>query len=80
MQKIGTIEMTYVMGGISTKSGTPKPYLQLSNGIEAKFFKVAKDFTVTENTFSDLERGDRVVVDMSTDGVDFIVHGLDKNN
>lgn len=80
MQNIGTIEMTYVMGGISNKSGTPKGYLQLSNGIEAKFFKLAKTFIVTDETFSDLERGDRVSVEMSTDGVDFLVHGLEKNS
>jgi hypothetical protein len=78
MQEIGTIKMTFVMGGISNKSGQPRPYLQLSNGIEAKFFKTTKDFLITENSFSDLERGDRVLVDMATDGVDFVVRGIDK--
>jgi len=75
MQKLkGTLEMTYVFGGLSNEK--KKPYLQVSNGIEAKFLKLSKDFDVNENTFSSFEKGDIITLEVEFDGVDTVVTGL----
>jgi len=74
---IGTVQMTYVMGGISKEKG--RPYLQVSNGIEAKFLKLAKDIQLNEDTFSLFERGDTISVQIETDGIDIVVIGFDNH-
>jgi len=52
----GTIEVTYVFSGVSAK--TQRPYLQVSDGIEAKFLSLSPDLSI--ETFTGLERGDVV--------------------
>jgi len=71
----GQVEMTFVMGGISKEK--KKPYLQMSNGVEAKFMRLSKKFPVDEDTFSDLEKGDIVALEIETDGVDVVVLGME---
>jgi len=72
----GQVEMTFVMGGLSKEKN--KPYLQVSNGIEAKFMRLSKQFDVDADTFSDLEKGDVVTLEIETDGIETVVIGLDK--
>lgn len=55
-----TVELAYVIGGISQKSG--KPYLQLSDGVEAKFVTLSPELQITTDTFASLERGDTLKV------------------
>jgi len=71
-----TVEMIFVMGGISNEK--KKPYLQLSNQIEAKFMRIHKDFQVEKDTFSDLEKGETVFVSIETDGIEVAVKGIEK--
>jgi len=54
------VTLAYVMGGISSK--TKKPYLQVSNGVEAFFVTIGKGVEIDENTFSDLEEGDEITL------------------
>jgi hypothetical protein len=61
----GDVTLTYVMGGISKKSD--KPYLQLSDGIEAKFVNLDDDLDIKESTFSDFERGQEIDVTIEVD-------------
>ena len=61
----GEMTLTFVMGGISKK--TKKPYLQVSDGVEAKFISIPKDMEVNEETFAEYERGDEITVDVLID-------------
>jgi len=72
----GQVQMTFVMGGLSKEKN--KPYLQVSNGIEAKFMRLSRDFDVDKDTFSDFEKGDVVTLEIETDGIETIVVGIDK--
>jgi len=72
----GQVQMTFVMGGLSKEKN--KPYLQVSNGIEAKFMRLSRDFDVDKDTFSDFEKGDIVTLEIETDGIETIVIGIDK--
>lgn len=54
----GTIDAVFVMAGISAKS--QKPYLQVSDGVEAKFLQLAPEVDI--ESFSDLHRGDIVAL------------------
>jgi len=72
----GQVQMTFVMGGLSKEKN--KPYLQVSNGIEAKFMRLSRDFDVDKDTFSDFEKGDVVTLEIETDGIESIVVGIDK--
>jgi len=68
----GVIEVVYVFSGVSKKN--EKPYLQLSNGIEASFVKVAKGIDI--EPFSKLEKGDTISVEIEADGSGITVLGL----
>jgi len=70
----GELTMTFVMGGMSKEKN--RPYLQVSNGIEADFVKLSKKFGVDENTFSSYEKGDEITLEVEFDGVDMLVTGL----
>jgi len=72
----GRLEATFVMGGISKEK--KRPYLQVSNGIEAKFMRLSRRFPVDEETFSDFEKGDIVTLEVETDGIEVEVIGIDK--
>jgi len=75
MKKLqGVVEMTFVMGGMSKEKN--KPYLQVSNGIEAKFLRLSKTFDVDSETFSQIEKGDIVTLEIETDGIDIVVKGI----
>jgi len=70
----GVVEVTFVMGGLSKEKS--KPYLQISNGIEAKFAKLHKDFPIAKDTFSDYEKGDVVRMEVETDGIEIVFTGI----
>jgi hypothetical protein len=53
----GELTLAFVMGGISSKSN--KPYLQVSDGVEARFVDVS-NVPVDEDTFADYNRGDEI--------------------
>lgn len=72
----GQVEMTFVMAGLSKEK--KRPFIQLSNGIEAKFLRLSKKFHVDDETFSDFEKGEVVVVEIETDGIETEVMGIDK--
>lgn len=63
----GEVTLSYVFGGISKKTG--KPYLQVSDGIEAKFVNLSEDCRVTEDTFSEYERGEAITLVMERDAI-----------
>ena len=73
---MGLVEMTFVMGGLSKEKSTP--YLQTSNGIEAKFMRLSRAFDVGKNTFSDFEKGDTISLEVETDGIETTVIGIAK--
>lgn len=70
----GEVQMTFVMGGMSKEKN--KPYLQVSNGIEAKFMRLSKEFDVNEKTFSEYEKGDSIYLNIETDGIETVVTGI----
>jgi len=75
MKKLrGVVEMTFVNGGLSKEK--QRPYLQVSNGIEAKFLKISPLFEVSKDTFSSYEKGSIISLEIETDGVDFLVLGI----
>jgi len=59
----GVVTLAFVMGGVSNK--TKKPYLQVSNGLEAFFVTIGKDVEIDENTFNDLEEGDEITIEVA---------------
>ena len=61
----GTVTLTFVMGGVSKK--TKKLYLQVSDGVEAKFVNFAKDANFSEDIFAEYERGDTINLDIEVD-------------
>jgi len=73
MRKLsGSIEVVYVFSGTSTKNN--KPYLQLSNGIEASFVKVSPNIEIGD--FSKYKRGDVIDVNIEADGSGITVLGV----
>lgn len=58
----GEIEVVYVMGGISSKNN--RPYLQVSDGIEAKFLNLSKDIDPT--VFAKYDRTDPITLLVET--------------
>jgi len=68
----GEIEVIYVFSGVSSKNN--KPYLQLSNGIEASFVKVDKNIEIER--FKNLEKGETISVQIEADGSGITVIGL----
>jgi len=73
MKKLqGTIEVVYVFSGMSSKNN--KPYLQLSNGIEASFVKVSP--TIEIGDFSKYAKGDIIEVQIEADGSGITVLGI----
>jgi len=73
MKKLeGTIEVVYVFSGTSSKNN--KPYLQLSNGIEASFVKVSPNIEIGD--FSKFEKGDTIEVQIEADGSGITVMGV----
>jgi len=73
MKKLqGTIEVVYVFSGLSEKN--KRPYLQLSNGIEASFVKVSPKIEIGD--FAKFEKGDIVEVAIEADGSGITVLGL----
>jgi len=61
----GDVTFTYVMGGISKK--TKNAYLQVSDGVEAKFVQIPKEMNVDEDTFSEYTRGDEINMTIEVD-------------
>ena len=61
----GDVVFAYVFGGISNKSN--KPYLQVSDGIEAKFVNLSKDLAITPDTFAEYERGDAINLEIEVE-------------
>lgn len=61
----GEMTLTFVMGGISKK--TKKPYLQVSDGVEAKFINIPKGLDIDEETFSEYKRGDQIRLQVDVD-------------
>jgi len=61
----GRISAVFVIGGISKEK--KRPYLQVSDGIEAQFFNFAKDSSLTADDFKDLERGDQIDLEVEVD-------------
>jgi len=62
---IGELTLTFVMGGISKK--TKNPYLQVSDGVEAKFVSIPKNADIDENTFVNYSRGDEINLQVEID-------------
>jgi len=64
---IARLDCTFVLAGIAKAS--KKPYLQVSDGVEAKFVSVPK--TIDEGLFvewaNDLERGDSISIEVEID-------------
>jgi len=69
---IGTIEVIYVFSGVSPKNG--KPYLQISNGIEASFVKLSQEIDIAE--FKNCKKGEMIEVRVIADGSGVTVDGL----
>lgn len=61
----GIVTLTFVMGGVSKK--TKKLYLQVSDGVEAKFINFAKDSQFPEDAFDQYSRGDTINLDIEVD-------------
>jgi len=63
----GELTLTYVNGGISKES--KRPYLQMSDGVEAKFVSIPKAMAgdVTPETFARFERGDLITIQCEVD-------------
>jgi len=63
----GELTLTFVMGGISKES--KKPYLQCSDGVEAKFISIPKELQgdVSPETFAQYTRGDLVTLRVEVD-------------
>jgi len=56
-------EFTFIRGGLASK--TNRPYLQVSNGIEALFITIPKTASVDAETFADYEEGDIINLKVS---------------
>jgi len=60
----GEVTVTFVRGGVSTKTGTPKPYLQVSNGRSEFFITIPKSLEITSQTFENFEEGDSITLEV----------------
>jgi len=63
----GEVTLTYVNGGISKEK--KNPYLQVSDGVEAKFINIPKNIDREAFTefCSERERGDQITVEVEVD-------------
>jgi len=61
----GRIVCTFVRGGISKEK--KNPYLQVSDGVEAIFITIPKTLDIDSDTFSTLERGEQITLDVEVD-------------
>jgi len=71
-----SIEVVFVMGGVSKLKKTA--YLQVSDGIEAKFCNLSKGFrqSIDDSTFASYSKGDSITLSYEVKGLDVVVTGV----
>jgi len=68
----GQVEATFVRGGVKND----RPYLMVSNGLEAKFVNIGDRNDFTAQTLSGYEKGDKINLLITADACDVTVVGI----
>jgi len=68
----GQIETTFVRGGVKNN----RPYLMVSNGLEAKFVNIGDKSDFTEQKLASYEKGDVITLSITADALEVTATGI----